>query len=299
MVVYRGRELPPRYGKLGQLKKNIGDSFAKKLELLNLPHDISSNNDKRIFVNWHTFLASGKATLITESGSSIIDWDGALSFQEQIHGEGTIPTKLLEKLELKEPWNCIPPKAFEAISTGTVLIGFSGVYSGVLKKNEHYIVLELDYSNMDRVLDTLNDPIKLEELRENCFKEIIMNIKFSYEELARLIMNEIEINKREQLVSKEIKITQDNRNRWNLTLSSNNYQKSINYKFNNIYKIPFLIPKSSVIKEMKSWLKLRNNLLSFRFTLFRILIMFKPTRQFLKIIGGKSLKISRYLSTIN
>ena len=298
-VVYRGRELPLRYGKLGQLKKNIGDSFARKLDLMNLPHDISSDSSKRIFANWYSFLASGKATLITESGSSIIDWDGALSFQEEIHGKDSLSTELLEKLELKNPWNCIPPKAFEAISVGTVLIGFTGYYSSILLDGEHYIALELDYSNLDRILDTLSDPIILEEFRDKSFNEIIMNSKFSYEELAQIIMNEIELNKRDQVIPKEIYYAQSNRNTWNLTISSPHFQTRISYKHSNTYKIPFLISKNNAIIVIKSWLKFRKNLLSFRFSLFRLLILFKPTRLILKIVGGNSVKMSRYLSTIN
>ena len=74
LIGYRGRELPLRYGKLGQQKKELAIVFKDYCKLKKINSDIKFKEKDRIYGNkWNTFLSNSRATLGSESGSNIFD----------------------------------------------------------------------------------------------------------------------------------------------------------------------------------------------------------------------------------
>ena len=191
-VVYRGRAVPFWLGRLGREKAWIGEEVLTRAEEAGLRVDIDWREHSRIYgSNWNTFLRSGKATLGTESGSSITDFKGSLSRRtdlyrllhpdasfEQVHGA------LLEPYEGNVMMNVISPRVFEAIAAGTVLVQFPGEYGGVIEPDRHYLPLEKDFSNFDEVVERLRDLDGLRELTERAHEEIVASGRYS---IARFV----------------------------------------------------------------------------------------------------------------
>ena len=299
MIVYRGRDLPPRYGKLGAQKKQIADLFVCFLRNLAIEFDISYDSNKRIFDKWISFLMSGRATLITESGSSIIDWDGKLRLKDELLTTENRQNRYIE-FELSEPWNCISPRVFEAIAVGTVLVGYKGYYSGVIQEKNHYLALEHDHSNIEEIISTLKESEEVERMRNKAFEEIILNYEYSYNSLCNLIMQNYFDNKPIITKSGIILMQQNNFLRWSMKIVSAERTKAINFKNSNHLKIPGFIPNKKITFSSLSasyrlfpWWKV------LRFNIFKILISYKISRYIIRLIGKKSDRISRYLAVIN
>jgi len=189
-IGYRGRILPFHYGSLGYEKFEIGVKLKELADVRNVAIDIEVDDHKRIYGDsWYHFLGSVRATLGTESGSNVFDFDGTLKphalaaresgrdfqsyFQEHLkHREGHIHM------------NQISPKIFESIRLKTALICFEGEYSGVIKPNQHYIPLARDFSNADEVFEKLEDLCYLEELTERAYQDIILSDRYSYRQFV-------------------------------------------------------------------------------------------------------------------
>ena len=188
-IFYRGRDLPYFYGTLGMEKYEIGIKFKKSLEAkgIQLTTDIESHESKRIYGDaWYYTLSRSKATLATESGSNVFDFDGNL---EQLINEDVqqgkdydyIYEKHLREREQHIKMNQISPKLFEAICLGTVLVLYEGEYSGVLQPGLHYISLKKDFSNIEDVVSILKDDEKLQQIADRAYNDIILNDTYSYQ----------------------------------------------------------------------------------------------------------------------
>ena len=296
VMVYRGRKLPERYGALGKKKELIGDAFKEFLAERGFDFDISSKNDARIYNGWLTFLMSGKSTLITESGSSIVDWDGHLKIAEDLNPK-QISKQYLDSFELEFPWNCISPKVFEAIALGTLLIGYRGFYSGILAEESNYLVLESNHTNMKDVLDSVLDQEYAAFKSNFNYNTIILDEKNGYEELGNLINREI-LNQIEFAKSnRKISVKQSKFNSWMFTIQKEDFTKKIRV-FSEVYSgIPFFIPDFSF--QVLSILKINRftlNWKALRFTIFKFLISVSLSRHLLKICGRRSSRLRNYLS---
>jgi hypothetical protein len=301
--VYRGRELPPRYGKLGADKSLIGKLFSDRLKNSNIFFDISSSANDRVYESWLNFLSKGKSTLITESGSSIIDWNGDLLALDDL-GSGFQSSKTLSSKELENPWNCISPKAFEAISVGTILVGFQGHYSGVLKEGVHFLRIERDLSNLDEIINLLQDGIVAEQFRDRVFFDIILNTKYTYIALAQTIKELFfEIGHRQQALNQRcitpIEFYQDASSNWNMKIEKGDLSKRLRIRGANPNFIPFYVIEKrqlfsdylSALNSLKSWKKVR-------FSLFKFALNKSFSRKIFFFFGRKSSKMNRYLHVI-
>lgn len=202
-VVYRGRTLPYWYGELGQEKVWIAEKFLESTKNITLNCDISVKEEDRIYgKNWINFISTSKATLGTESGASVFDFSGELKSTVDAYMDQNpnasfykVQEKYLLPYEGKIYLHQISPRAFESICLKTAMILFEGEYSGILKPWEHYIPLKKDFSNIDEVIAFLNDDIKLEELVDRAYNDIVVSRKYSYDEFIKevdkVIQNEI------------------------------------------------------------------------------------------------------------
>ncbi|WP_210497146.1 glycosyltransferase [Microvirga antarctica] len=189
LIGYRGRQLPYHYGDLGREKYEIGIQVKRLAQERGLPVDIEVEDASRIYGNdWYRFLGSSRATLGTESGSNVFDFDGALAKASADNTAFDYPTfreRYLSGLEGLVQMNQISPKIFEAIRLRTALVLFEGDYSGVVTADRHFIPLKKDYSNFDAVVKKLQDDAYLRDLTERAYAEIIESGLYSYESFIR------------------------------------------------------------------------------------------------------------------
>ncbi|MBI3741899.1 MAG: hypothetical protein HY257_09115 [Chloroflexi bacterium] len=200
VIGYRGRRLPFHYGDLAREKSFIGQEMRRICEARGISVNIEWEEIKRIYGDkWYAFLRDCRATLGTEGGSNVFDFNGTLKSDvdnalkkkpdlsyEEIHHH------FLAKHEGNVRMNQISPRIFEAIALRTVLVLFEGDYSGVVKPNLHYILLKKDFSNVDQVLEKLLDDCYLEELTECAYRDIIESGNYSYRGFVQMVDAQID-----------------------------------------------------------------------------------------------------------
>ncbi|MDF3048008.1 MAG: tuaH [Candidatus Midichloriaceae bacterium] len=193
-IVYRGNTLGIAWGALGAEKFQIGMKMKKVLQDHKFTYDIEWKSDKKIYgSDWVNFLKSGRTTLCTESGASLIHHDiktrdillptidiakACDTYEEFEHKTSSFAKHLIN--DGKHTISCIPPKAFEAIACGTVLVCYEGWYSGAIKPDVHYIPLKKDWSNIEDVLSKIKDISYLEQIQKTAYNDIILSGKYSY-----------------------------------------------------------------------------------------------------------------------
>lgn len=210
LIGYRGRNIGYSYGDLGQEKVFIGARMKEICAARGLATDIAWEESDRIYGNgWFDFLGKCKATLGTESGSNVFDFDGTLhpAIKAEVQRNPKISyeeirAKYLQDREGKIVMNQISPKVFEAIACRTALVLFEGRYSDVLKPGAHFIVLKKDFSNIDEVLSKLHDDAFLEAMTERAYGDIIGSERYTYKAFVQLVDATLDANwrpvKREQ-----------------------------------------------------------------------------------------------------
>lgn len=195
MIGYRGRRLPFIYGRLGHEKYQIGLVVKAEAERRGLPVDIEVDDASRIYGDgWYRFLGSVRATLGTESGANVFDFDGTLkkriSALEARHPEASFEyvfEHVLDGHEGRVRMNQISPKIFEAIQLRTALVLFEGEYSGVVETERHYIPLKKDFSNIDEVFDKLRDDSLVEAMTGRAYDEVIGSGQYSYSRFVKSV----------------------------------------------------------------------------------------------------------------
>lgn len=200
LIAYRGRKLPVRYGELGYEKFRIGSEMKAIATMRGLAVDIEVDDSMRIYgTGWYEFLGSARATLGTESGSNIFDFDGSLSdsiarFETENPGVGfeEIYAKVLAPHEGRVSMNQVSPKIFEAIRLRTALVLFEGNYSGVVQPDVHFISLKKDFSNVDEVLAKLQDDDYLNAMTNRAYMDVVSSGKYSYQGFVEGVDSELE-----------------------------------------------------------------------------------------------------------
>jgi hypothetical protein len=187
-VGYRGRDLPFWLGRLTQEKAWIAEGFLERAPKYGLRVDIGWREQDRIYGDrWIDFISSSRATLGTESGASIADFDGsaeeAVKAYLQNHPDAPyeeVHQAVLTPYEGNVVVNVISPRVFEAASLGTALVLFPGSYSGIVSPGEHYIVLEKDFSNMDDVVAQLRDAALITAMTKRAHDDLVASRRWSY-----------------------------------------------------------------------------------------------------------------------
>ncbi|MCE5279252.1 MAG: glycosyltransferase [Planctomycetaceae bacterium] len=195
VIGYRGRRLPFWYGKLGQEKYLIGLHMREICRAKGVAADIEWEDDKRIYgPAWYEFLGDSRATLGTESGANVFDFDGSLHarvksalMRKPDMTFDEVFERFLKDSEGRIVMNQVSPKIFEAIAMGTALVLFEGEYSGVVKKDVHYIPLKKDYSNADEVLAKLEDIPLLERMTQQAYRDVVESGAYSYKTFIEMV----------------------------------------------------------------------------------------------------------------
>jgi hypothetical protein len=186
-VGYRGRTIPYWLGRLAYEKYAIGKDFLEHAAPHRLRCDIAVGEGDRIYgERWNRFLASCRATLGTESGASIADFDGSIEATVKNylvrHANATfeeVEREVLAPHEGNVVINVISPRQFEAAALRTAMILYPGDYSGVVEPWTHYIPLAKDFSNMGEVVERLRDLTFLRELTERAHEHLIASGRYS------------------------------------------------------------------------------------------------------------------------
>lgn len=192
-IAYRGRPLPPRYGRLGEEKVQIGKMVKAYCLKNGIPCDIEWTEEARIYgPSWYDFMKSCRAMLGSESGSNVFDWNGDLQqkikeYREENpeHDDQEVCHAVVSAHEEPGLMNQISPRVFEAIAAKTVLVLFEGRYSNVLKPGVHYLSLRKDGSNLPEIIAALNDSELVDSMADRAYKEIISEGNYSYSEFVR------------------------------------------------------------------------------------------------------------------
>ena len=187
-IGYRARDLPYWLGRLSREKAVIGQRFLELAPAYGLRCDIGWREHERIYGSqWIEFVSSSRATLGTESGASIADFDGSaeMAVRTYLRNHPAAPFEEVHEAVLR-PYegnvvvNVISPRVFEAASLGTAMVMFPGHYSGIVSRGDHYIALERDFSNMDDVVAQLRDDDLVAAMTARAHEELIESGRWSY-----------------------------------------------------------------------------------------------------------------------
>jgi len=190
-LAYRGRTLSYRYGSLGREKYMIGVRMKELAAERGVPADIAVDDAGRIYGDdWYRFTAGARATLASETGSHVFDFDGSLlALADQAQADGVSYDQFFaEHLADKEHhvrMNQVSPRIFEAVRLKTALVCFEGEYSNAIVPNKHYIPLKKDFSNADEVFAKLEDVAFLEAMTERAYQDIIEGGQWSHAAFVR------------------------------------------------------------------------------------------------------------------
>ena len=187
-VGYRGRSIPFWLGRLGHEKIEIGRGFLPHAQRAGLRTDIAWSENARIYGDrWYEWMASCRTMLASESGSSIVDYDGTA--ERSVRGYLAVhPTASFEEIEehVLKPFadspaiNTVSPRIFETAAMRTGMVMFAGSYSGVVRPWDHYMPLEKDFSNVRDVIERIQDVPFLEEMTARAYDELIGSGRYSY-----------------------------------------------------------------------------------------------------------------------
>ncbi|WP_260293643.1 hypothetical protein [Sedimenticola hydrogenitrophicus] len=198
-IAYRGRQLPIRYGRLGQEKVAIGRYVRDYCRKHGFPCDIEWDESSRIYgEDWYRFIGSAKAMLGSESGSNVFDWDGSLQNDIECYRkkwpkatDQDIYRDVIEKHEIDGLMNQISPRIFEMAAAKTVMVLFEGSYSGVLEPFVHFIPLKKDFSNLDQVVGLLGNGMEVDAMAGRAYRDIILSEKYSYRLFVNMVDSEL------------------------------------------------------------------------------------------------------------
>ena len=189
-IGYRGRYLPIWYGKLGVEKTQIAKQTKEALEDSELNVDVEWETNKRLYGNdWDEFVGNCKTMLATESGCNVFDFDGSIR-ESIIKHKDRDPNISDDQLYLKyvaeheekyAKTNQISPKMFEAVAMRTVLVMYEGEYSGIFSPDLHYVPLDKNAAELNKVRNILSFDKQLDAIAERAYKDIIESEKYSYE----------------------------------------------------------------------------------------------------------------------
>jgi glycosyltransferase involved in cell wall biosynthesis len=188
LLGYRGRDIGFWYGHLARDKAEVGRRMKAVCEEMGVPCDIAWDTASRIYgQSWFEFLGNCRATLGTESGSNVFDFDGSLRrlVEEELRARPDatyeeVHAKYLAEHEGKIVQNQISPKVFEAIACRTALVLLEGRYSDVLTPGIHYLPLKKDYSNARLIVEQLQDDTLIEGMTQRAYQDIIASGRYSY-----------------------------------------------------------------------------------------------------------------------
>jgi len=150
---------------LGDIDRNLIGDFFLNLLSYNLKIDVSHNVNKRFNRNgWANFLNQCKGTVATEAGTLFLERDDRtrIAINQFLSNNKSLEFEEVYKrffADYKNPVSgkTISSRHFDAIGTKTCQIMFKGRFCDILVPEEHYIVLNKNFNNLDDVIKRFKD----------------------------------------------------------------------------------------------------------------------------------------------
>ena len=198
-IVYRATHLPYWFGSHGQMKHRIGEAVAARAGMHGLRCDISTGRgDVIIGPRWLDFLASGRAVIGCEGGSSGLDRRGEIRARlEHLAARQSFLSYEESDRMMPPEWDrhnfgALSPRHLEAVTTETCQLLVEGTYNGAMRAHEHYLPIKADFSNLDQVLDQAKDPTVLQEVADRAYRDVYESGRYFYCMFAKQIEGAIE-----------------------------------------------------------------------------------------------------------
>jgi hypothetical protein len=184
-LAYRAQALPPRFGRLGQLKQTVAETVAPAASAAGLRVDVSTDlRDAVLGDRWFPFVASARAVLGSESGASAIDRRGELVAAER-------PGLTFAEFDAAMPagWDgqlpgSVGPRHLEAAAARTCQVLVEGTYDGVLEPDVHYLPVRPDGSDVEAVVERLADRKLVEDTAARAYTDLVLSGRYGYAALV-------------------------------------------------------------------------------------------------------------------
>lgn len=209
-IGYRGRDITYRYGALGDYKYRVGSEFLSHPNSHSLELDIRMDESSRIYGDkWFSWLGMCKTTLGSPSGSNIFDFDGSIAeaFKYADGNVNQVPKDILDSIALldnKFDMGQISPRVFEATSMGCALIMVRGSYSGILSPGVHYLPIDLDFTNLSEIIDSVKDVQLLASIAKRAQYDLLTSGLYSYQSFAAFVRDKLDEYLTQRPVAAEI-----------------------------------------------------------------------------------------------
>ena len=202
-VGYRARNNIFQFGKHGTVKVEIANCFIAALKgNPRLKSDIHLTYGKDMYAitgnKWIRFLLNCRATLGCLGGSGILDVDGEVKKQIDCYLQEHPMAKFEEVQNACFPgrdgeinYFVLSPRHFECAITKTCQILYEGDYGGVIEPDIDYIELKKDYSNIEQVIERLEDIEYCEHIAEHCYKKIVLSKEYRYSAFSKLVLDNL------------------------------------------------------------------------------------------------------------
>jgi len=196
-IGYRTAGRPyPWFGRHGYLKQKVAEVILESGPQKGLTIDISTSNEEPILGDqWYDFLLRCKYTIGTEGGTSILDLDGSIHKKTTdyiaSHPEASfkeVEAACFPNLDGTFKLFAISPRHLEACAVKTCQILTTGEYNGILEPGRHYIELKSDFSNLEQVLDLIEEDKMRAELTEQAYEEIVASGRYTYKEFVDFVL---------------------------------------------------------------------------------------------------------------
>lgn len=203
---YRGMKLPYYFGSHGQLKHEVAlrfDEKTKKLPHIHADLGMTGVRDNTVLYgdDWLKFLLYSRCTLACLGGSSLLILDDSqLNIFDYCtkHPNATF----LETAEAVFPgedghinMQLLSPKMFEAAMTKSCLVMVEGDYYGVFEPNIHYIEVKRDFSNIDDVIEKIQNHSFCQKIAQQCYDDIVApknpSNPYTYRAYANTVLSKI------------------------------------------------------------------------------------------------------------
>jgi hypothetical protein len=186
-LAYRAEALPPRFGRLGQLKDAVAELVAPTARAAGLRVDVSTDRrDAVLGERWFAFIATSRAVLGSESGASAIVLRGEL-----VAAERAMPGVSFANFDAAMPdrWDgqlpgSVGPRHLEAAAARTCQVLVEGGYDGVLEPDVHYLPVKADGSDADAVVERLADHNLVETTATRAYADLVLSGRYGYAALA-------------------------------------------------------------------------------------------------------------------
>lgn len=198
-IGYRARKVPYWLGKHGNIKWLLGEKFNNAAKHHNLKTDISSDPEGFFMgKDWYRFLQSCKVFIGCEGGASLHDPTGEIrqKVEEYVQLNPNVSFEEVESvcfpgLDGNLNLFAISPRHYECCITKTCQTLVEGEYGGIFKPGIHYIEIKKDWSNVDQVVNKINDIKYCQEIADNAYRDIVQSGLYTYRGFVERVLSHV------------------------------------------------------------------------------------------------------------